>query len=373
MLLIEQLKQIPDHRNVKGQKYSLWVILFMSLMGSLCGYIGYRPLADFAALHQEKLEELLELPPAKSTPSYSTFRRILLAVEPKYLATVFNVWALGTMPVLLNRLLSIDGKSIKCTSTGGNTSSRNFTSVVSVYDDETAGVVQIQIMQNKKQSEIGVAQCTASSYFLASNSRDLAQLPQGQTFSLDALHTQTTTVRAIAVTGHHYLITVKQNQPTLYRTIESTAQTQSAMSHTSALDTSHGRFVERSVSVFAAPPELLTKWMSLKSVIMVNRTGTRADKPFTETVYYLSSQCLLADTYLAAIRGHWAIENRLHWVKDVTFSEDYPPRLGGYAPVNWAILFTWIVTLVRRASIRTVPQALRLWANQVDAVFSFLV
>jgi hypothetical protein len=49
-------------------------------MGSLCGYIGYRPLADFAELHQEQLEELLELPPAKSTPSYSTFRRILLAV-----------------------------------------------------------------------------------------------------------------------------------------------------------------------------------------------------------------------------------------------------------------------------------------------------
>lgn len=77
MLLIEQLKQIPDHRHAKGKKYSLWVILFMSLMGSLCGYIGYRPLADFASLHQEQLEELLELPPAPSTPSYSTFRRIL--------------------------------------------------------------------------------------------------------------------------------------------------------------------------------------------------------------------------------------------------------------------------------------------------------
>jgi DDE_Tnp_1-associated len=189
MLLIEQLKQIPDHRHIKGKKYSLWLVLFMSLMGSLCGYIGYRPLADFAALHQELLAELLELPPAKSTPSYSTFRRILLAVEPKYLATVFNVWALGTMPVLLNRLLSIDGKSIKCTSTGGNTSSRNFTSLVSVYDDRTAGVVQLQIMQNKKQSEIGVAQTLIS---------DLAELPLGQTFSLDALHTQTTTVQAIA-------------------------------------------------------------------------------------------------------------------------------------------------------------------------------
>jgi predicted transposase YbfD/YdcC len=364
MLLIEQLKQIPDHRHIKGQKYSLWVILFMSLMGSLCGYIGYRPLADFASLHQQQLEELLELPAAPSTPSYSTFRRILLAVEPKHLATVFNVWALGTMPVLLSRLLSLDGKSIKCTSSGGNTSCQNFTSLVSVYDDETAGVVQIQIMENKKQSEIGVAQNLIS---------ELASLPSGQTFSLDALHTQTATVAAIAASGHHCLIAVKQNQPTLYRTIESTAQTQTAISHASVFDDSHGRTVERSVSVFASPTELLPKWSGLQSVIMVHRNGTRAEKSFTETVYYLSSQSLPADTYMMLIRGHWGIENRLHWVKDATFSEDYPPRLGGNAPVNWAIFFTWIITLVRRAGIRTVPQALRLWANQVEDVFSFLV
>ncbi len=364
MLLIEQLKQIPDHRKAKGKKYSLWVILAMGLMGSLCGYIGYRPLADFAKLHQEQLEELLELPPAKSTPSYSTFRRIMIEVEPKYLVKVFNVWALGTMPVILNRLLCLDGKSIKCTSSGGNTSQQNFTSLVSVYDDQAAGVVQLQIMQNKKQSEIGVAQNLIS---------DLAKLPSGQTFSLDALHTQTATLQAIKTAGHHCLIAVKQNQPTLYRMIESTAQTQPAISCASVLDSSHGRSIERIVDVFAAPPELLTKWIGVKSVIRVHRTGTRAQKPFTETIYYLSSQSLSADTYMTLIRGHWAIENRLHWVKDVTFSEDYPPRLGGHAPVNWAIFFTWIVTLVRRAGIRTVPQAFRLWANQVDDVFSFLV
>jgi predicted transposase YbfD/YdcC len=101
--------------------------------------------------------------------------------------------------------------------------------------------------------------------------------------------------------------------------------------------------------------------------------GTRDQKPVTETVYYLSSQCLPAANYLHQIQSHWAIENRLHWVKDVTFSEDYPTRVGGHAPVNWAIFFTRIVTLVRRAGFRTVPQALRLWAKQVDEVFSFLV
>ena len=60
-------------------------------------------------------------------------------------------------------------------------------------------------------------------------------------------------------------------------------------------------------------------------------------------------------------------------MKDVTFSEDYPLRWGGHAPVNWAIFCTWIISAIRRSGIRTVPQALRLWANQVDDIFSFLV
>ena len=106
--------------------------------------------------------------------------------------------------------------------------------------------------------------------------------------------------------------------------------------------------------------------------MMVDRIGTRARQPVTETVYYLSSQRLPADTYMTFI-GRRAIENRLHWVKDVTVDEDYPSRSGGHAPVNWAILSTWIVTLVSRSNIRTVHQALRLWANQVESVFSFLV
>ena len=157
-------------------------------------------------------------------------------------------------------------------------------------------------MQNKKTSEIGVAQQLIS---------DLAQLPSGQILSLDALHTQTATVAAIADSGHDYLITVKQNQPTLYRTLESATQTQTNISHASAFDSTHGRTIERSVSVFAAPTQLLAKWTGLKSVIMVNRTGVRTQKPCSETVYYLSSQSLTANTYTRLIRGHWAIENRL--------------------------------------------------------------
>lgn len=73
-----------------------------------------------------------------------------------------------------------------------------------------------------------------------------------------------------------------------------------------------------------------------------------------------------------ATRQHWQIENGLHWVNDVTFDEDYPPRRGDHAPINWAILNTFAITLARQQGWRTVPQALRAWANQLHQVFSFL-
>ncbi|WP_008309409.1 transposase family protein [Leptolyngbya sp. PCC 6406] len=75
MTLIEQLKQIPDHRHLRGRRHPLWMLLILSLLGFLCGYRGYRPLADFAQQHEAQLRELHRLADAQPMPSYSTLRR----------------------------------------------------------------------------------------------------------------------------------------------------------------------------------------------------------------------------------------------------------------------------------------------------------
>ncbi|MBD1945680.1 hypothetical protein H6F50_25580 [Coleofasciculus sp. FACHB-712] len=82
--------------------------------------------------------------------------------------------------------------------------------------------------------------------------------------------------------------------------------------------------------------------------------------------FYISSQCLEAKQLLADSRGHWGIENRLQWVKDVTFVEDCPSRRGGNAPVNWVILHTFFITIARFLGFRTIPQAQRALSNQLD-------
>jgi len=363
MTLIEQLKQIPDPRQIKGRRHPLWMILFLSLLGFLCGYSGYRPLADFCRQHSSSLRHLLGLPNGQAMPSYSTFRRSFLHVAPQGWIDTFNHWALATLPESLGALLSVDGKSIRCTSTGGNSPEQNFVSFVSVYGHQV-GVVQLLMMENKKCSEIHVAQALIA---------QLPELPPGQCLSFDALHTTQATVKAVNAIEQDYLLALKSNRAETYGAVQTLTQTQAPLASAAEQDNSHGRSVHRQVQVFAPTSKLQAKYPNLASIGVVNRTGIRAQQPFCETVYYLSSRPWSASELLNATRQHWQIENGLHWVKDVTFREDDPVRRGGHAPVNWAVLNTFCITLARRQGWRTVPQALRAWANQLHHVFHFLV
>jgi len=363
MTLIEQLKQIPDPRQIKGRRHPLWMILFLSLLGFLCGYSGYRPLADFCRQHSSSLRHLLGLPNGQAMPSYSTFRRSFLHVAPQGWIDTFNHWALATLPESLGALLSVDGKSIRCTSTGGNSPEQNFVSFVSVYGHQV-GVVQLLMMESKKCSEIHVAQALIA---------QLPELPPGQCLSFDALHTTQATVKAVNAIEQDYLLALKSNRAETYGAVQTLTQTQAPLASAAEQDNSHGRSVHRQVQVFAPTSKLQAKYPNLASIGVVNRTGIRAQQPFCETVYYLSSRPWSASELLNATRQHWQIENGLHWVKDVTFREDDPVRRGGHAPVNWAVLNTFCITLARRQGWRTVPQALRAWANQLHHVFHFLV
>lgn len=363
MTLIQQLKTIPDPRKRKGRKHPLWWILFLSLVGSLCNHWGYRPLANFSHRYRKQLCAVVGLPPDTPMPSYSTFRRTFQQVEAQSWVDVFNTWTLRHLPKMAGRWFSIDGKGIKCTSIGGNGKDRDWVNLVSVYGQHDEGVVQLHLFHNKHGSEIEVA-------------KQLVQrLPQelAQTVTLDALHAQTETVKTLGELNVHYVIGLKTNQPTLYQSAEAVAAQTQPLSNATQSDSTHKRQVQRTVWVYAAPPALADKWHNLKTLIWVERRGWRNGRFFHERHCYLSSAEFEAETFLNLIRGHWRIENGLHWVKDVTFQEDYPPRIGGQAPLTWAILNTFCITIARRQGFRTVPDCQRELANQVRRVFNLLV
>ena len=339
------------------------MVLLSSLLGFLCGYTGYRPLADFYRQHHREIRTLLALPESQSMPSYSTFRRCFLEIPPTVWIDAFNIWAVTTLTDLPASLWSIDGKSIRCTSTGGNGKNQNFVSLVSIYS-HSFGVLQQKMMENKKCSEIHVAHALLA---------QLPELPPGQCFSLDALHTTHATVNAVNHIQQDYLLGLKQNRVTTYDHVETLTQTQCPQDVASDQDNAHGRRILRQVHVFEPTSYLTTKYPHLKTVGRVQQSGVRGKKPFSETVYYLSSRAWSALELLQVTRQHWQIANGLHWVKDVLFKEDNPVRRGGHAPVNWAILHMFGITLARRQGFRTVPQAFRSWANRLNEVFHFFV
>ena len=369
MPLIDLLKTISDPRSRKGRRHPLWLVLFLSLLGCLCGYRGYRPLADFAEEPHSTWCELLNLDiQTTSAPSYSTFRQIFLIVDAQGWVDTFNLWAITHAPEYLG-FFSVDGKSIKCTSSGGEQAGHDFASLVSVYS-QAAGVIRLALMFNQKVSEIGVAKRLVTQ--LTTAPELAASMPIG--FSLDALHTQVSTLELIAQQGGHYLIGLKTNQPKLHRLAQQLVQHTQALSVDSVVDRTHGRQVRRTVAVYALPKSLPKRWQhcAITAIVWVKREGLRQGSPYEESHFYLSNVRESAQTFNLLVQNHWQIENGLHWVKDVTLNEDDPPRQGGHAPISWAVLNSFAITVARKLDASTVPAAMRLLANQVTKVFRLL-
>lgn len=180
------------------------------------------------------------------------------------------------------------------------------------------------------------------------------------------------TVKLIVERGNDYLICVKGNQKGLYQQI----QANTCQSLPSSIDITHERTrtrtTQRSVSVFDNLDGISSEWLGLRSLIQVERKGTRDGKPYHQLSYYISSLPLCAAQFAAAIRAHWGIENRLHWVKDVVLAEDKSPIRQQQACANLSIVRTMVINILRCHGYAGVTKAQRLIAHDLDQIFCLL-
>jgi predicted transposase YbfD/YdcC len=129
----------------------------------------------------------------------------------------------------------------------------------------------------------------------------------------------------------------------------------------------------RTVQVFTAPAHApFTEWPDLASVVSVHRFGTRRGKPYAEHMFYISSCLMEAQAVARVIRGHWQVENGLHWVKDAVLKEDACTTRTGNAPQNLALLRSLTVTLFRLAGHYSIKNALRHFAHNIPAILQLL-
>ena len=165
------------------------------------------------------------------------------------------------------------------------------------------------------------------------------------------------TLEEIAESGNDYLVKVKTNQPKLYEQIERESNQQRAKQTVEHQEKTRDRNSYRKVEVFEPPKNLDPLWIGVGCVIKVERSGTRSNEPYKSISYYLCSLSPQSRRLANGIRGHWLIENSLHWVKDVIYEEDISPQKAGFAPRNLSLLKTWVLTLLRTHGFDSIKAA----------------
>ncbi|MEA5522377.1 ISAs1 family transposase [Limnoraphis robusta] len=349
--LIKELKKVKDFRRRQGRRHPLWLVLLIVILAAMQGYLGYRAMGDFAKANQQLIVKKFKISSPK-VPSSSTIRRVLMGVDWSNLQDIFNQWSSSLCESDdLRDWVCIDGKSLGSTVDNFGNSHQNFVSFVSLYSQEYQVVLGLNCFENKRCSEIKQVQ------------EIIEDLPlKNQVFTLDALHCQKQTVKKIIESKNHYLITVKKNQKKLYQALESVAHNQEPLSIKIEQDKSHGRQIKRQVAVFKSIDSLKSSWYEIKSLIRVERWGKRGKKDYHQVAYYISSVWEKADYFSEKIKGHWQIENRLHWVKDVIFKEDDSSIAHFQARTNLSILQTIAINLFRLLGFVSITEGQR-WLN----------
>lgn len=305
---------MPDPRGWRGRRHQLSDIIVISILATICGAKGWSDMEAFAQQKESWLRTFLELP--NGIPSEDTFAAVFRALRPEVFEDHFRAWikeAAGE----IGGVISLDGKTVRGSSSSGEHSAVH---MVSAWAAENR-LVLAQVAVNEKSNEI-----TAIPELL----RMLAL--RGLIVTIDAMGCQKSIAAQIKKQGGDYVLTVKDNQPTLRRDIEemfvwAENRGYDGLRHASSQETEkgHGRVETRTADVLwnLAQITAAADWPGLSCIVRVRATRTIGGNTSTEDRYYISSvKDARAETLAKAIRTHWGIENDLHWVLDLNFRED---------------------------------------------------
>lgn len=168
------------------------------------------------------------------------------------------------------------------------------------------------------------------------------------------------------------MVAVKTNQKRLYEQIQLNTQQTTPISVDISSERRSDRVTTRTVSVFDNLSDISSEWVGLARLVKVERIGTRAGKPYEQVAYYISSLSLHAAQFAQGIRGHWGIENRLHWVKDVVLEEDSSRIRLGNAPANLSIIRNLAIAILRYNGYSSITRAVRMVAHNLEQIFLLL-
>jgi predicted transposase YbfD/YdcC len=327
-------------------------------VATLCGARSYGAVAEWGHTYREVDPALLRSLGLgrHGPPSSATIHRIFRRVDVGVLEWALGHWAqevLAAVPAPEGELdgIALDGKTLRGTGTDGVPGLHLLAAV-----SHRLGLTLGQIPVGEKTNEIPLVQTLLVGLLL-----------EGQVLTMDALLTQRAIAQAIVQAGGDYLMVAKDNQPTLRADIallfQTPGDTAATSTHTSSTDRAHDRRERRTLQASTALTDYLD-WPGLAQVFRLERQtldpGTGEVR--REVVYGLTS--LAADradatALLRLLRRHWTIENRCHWVRDVTYDEDRSQARRGAIPQVMAALRNLAIGLLRLAGFSAIAPATR--------------
>ena len=354
--LLDLLATMPDPRDPRGVRYRLAGVLAVAVSAVLAGSRSFAAIGEWAA--DLPGEHLTRLGLARA-PEESTWRKLFARLDADALDRLLGAWLwTRTSVVEGRRVIAIDGKTVRGARTRTGTAPAPH--LVAALDHD-AGVVLGQLAVAAKSNEIPCVRDLLACLDLG-----------GAVISVDAMHTQSDTATAITSAEADYVFTVKGNTPTLHRQLKALPW-KDVPAH-SATQTGHGRRVTRTIKVVDAPD-----WVTFPGaaqVAQVRRTVTKNSRKSVDVVYVITSadhHAAPPATLAAWVQGHWSIENRLHWVRDVSFDEDRSQVRTGAAPRVMTTLRNTAISLLRLTGWDNIAQALRHHARDPERALTCLL
>lgn len=327
----------PRRRKVT---YPLVNIVTIAICAVICGADDFVAIAKFGRVKQKWLSRFLDL--KDGIPSHDRFNAIFAAIKPAEFEACLLSWITALHEITGGQLVAIDGKTVRRSFDAAT--SKSAIHMVSAW--ATANHISLgQVTVDEKSNEI-----TAIPKLLK-----MLEI-SGSLVTIDAMGCQTTIAKTIIDSNADYVLAVKKNQPTLYDGISwffLTKREQNfagvRVSRHETYEKGHGREETRLYFVCAVPHDLpdRKRWPSLAAIGCTTNITIRGGKRCYETRYYILSRKLSAKEFAAAVRGHWSIENSLHWQLDVTFGEDQSRLRRGHADANFSILRRTALSLLK--------------------------
>jgi predicted transposase YbfD/YdcC len=317
--VLEFLSTVPDPRIDRCKRYSLESILFISLVAMLCGADSAHEIVDFADGNENWIKNYVEL--ADGIPSHDTISRVFSLIDKNIFCSMFTEWTQFLQKRTEkeekkeNKVIAIDGKTL-CGSFGSDLK-------------EMAHMLHAW--------SVGNGLCLGQQAVKDKSNEITAMLPllkmldlKGCIVTADAIHSHKGTAKAIIEQGGDYVLPIKSNEKIFKEEIETLFQDAFKngfrgidADEYETLGKGHGRIEYRKYWMIDAEELPAAKeWMGLKSVGFCIRERTIKGKTTKEETYFATSLELDAKLFSEVVQDHWQVENKLHWIVDVTFRED---------------------------------------------------